>query len=183
MILHWPLFCHYGPHLSLDESFLKESQSLKRDIMRSICQGEKGRRPHCMVVWQTLREDAHALRDLLARVKHLANILPVWQLGFQLNKDAYNLQDSLGSKYVFWEHFVWARPRGWSIFRAMQCRWSISQQRCDTDYFWKSLTSPSLRLFSLTIGNNYFSIILLILGPIILGLFTDRLGSSERKLY
>ena len=36
--------------------------------------------------------------------------------------------------------------------------------------FWKSLTSPSSRLFSLTIGNNNFSIILLILGPIILGL-------------
>ena len=42
----------------------------------------------------------------------------------------------------------------------------------DTDYFWKSLTSPSSRLFSLTIRNDYFSIILLILGPIILGLFT-----------
>ena len=49
--------------------------------------------------------------------------------------------------------------------------------------FGKSLTSPSSRLFSLTIGNDYFSIILLILGPIILGLFTDWLGSSERKLY
>ena len=36
--------------------------------------------------------------------------------------------------------------------------------------FGKSLTSPSSRLFSLTIGNDYFSIILLILGPIILGL-------------
>ena len=48
----------------------------------------------------------------------------------------------------------------------------IFQQRCDTDYFWKSLTSPSSRLFSLTIGNDYFGIILLILGPIILGLFT-----------
>ena len=49
--------------------------------------------------------------------------------------------------------------------------------------FGKSLTSPSSRLFSLTIGNDYFSIILLILGPIILRLFTDWLGSSERKLY
>ena len=29
--------------------------------------------------------------------------------------------------------------------------------------FWKDLTSPSLRLFFLTIGNDYFSIILLIL--------------------
>ena len=42
----------------------------------------------------------------------------------------------------------------------------------DTDYFWKSLTSPLSQLFSLTIGNDYFSIILLILGLIILGLFT-----------
>ena len=64
------------------------------------------------------------------------------------------------------------RPQRWSIFRAMRCRWFIFQQRCDTDYFWKSLTSPLSRLFSLTIGNDYFSIILLILGPIILGLFT-----------
>ena len=67
-------------------------------------------------------------------------------------------------------------------------------ERCDVDgsffnsdaipiNFWKSLTSPLSRLFSLTIGNNYFFIILLILGPIILGLFTDWLGSSERKLY
>ena len=67
-------------------------------------------------------------------------------------------------------------------------------KRCDVDgsffnsdaipiIFGKSLTSPSSRLFSLTIGNDYFSIILLILGPIILRLFTDWLGSSERKLY
>ena len=62
------------------------------------------------------------------------------------------------------------RPQRWSIFRAMRCRWFIFQQRCDTDYFWKSLTSPSSQLFSLTIGNDYFLIILLILGPIILGL-------------
>ena len=40
-------------------------------------------------------------------------------------------------------------------------------------FFGKSLTLPSSRLFSLTIGNDYFSIILLILGPIILRLFTD----------
>ena len=66
-----------------------------------------------------------------------------------------------------------SRPQQWSIFRAMRCRWFIFEQRCDIDYFWKSLTSPSSRLFSLTIGNDYFSIILLILGPIILGLFTD----------
>ena len=57
-------------------------------------------------------------------------------------------------------------------------------ERCDVDgsffnsdaipiIFWKSLTSPSSRLFSLTIGNDYFSIILLILGPIILRLFTE----------
>ena len=57
-------------------------------------------------------------------------------------------------------------------------------ERCDVDgsffnsdailiIFGKSLTSPSSRLFSLTIGNDYFSIILLILGPIILRLFTD----------
>ena len=56
-------------------------------------------------------------------------------------------------------------------------------ERCDVDgsffnsdaipiIFLKSLTSPSSRLFSVTIGNDYFSIILLILGPIILGLFT-----------
>ena len=54
-------------------------------------------------------------------------------------------------------------------------------ERCDVDgsffnsdaipiIFWKNLTLPSSRLFSLTIGNDYFSIILLILGPIILGL-------------
>ena len=64
------------------------------------------------------------------------------------------------------------RPQRWSIFRAMRCRWFIFQQRCDSDYFWKSLTSPSSRLFPLTIGNHYFSIILLILRPIILRLFT-----------
>ena len=56
-------------------------------------------------------------------------------------------------------------------------------ERCDVDgsffnsdaipiIFGKSLTSPSSRLFSLTIGKDYFLIILLILGPIILGLFT-----------
>ena len=37
--------------------------------------------------------------------------------------------------------------------------------------FWKRLTSPLLWSFSLTIRNNYFSIILLILGSIILGSF------------
>ena len=31
------------------------------------------------------------------------------------------------------------RPRRWSIFRAMRCRWFIFQQRCDTDYFWEKL--------------------------------------------
>ena len=47
-------------------------------------------------------------------------------------------------------------------------------ERCDVDgsffnsdaipnFFWKGLTSPSWRLFFLTIGNDYFSIILLIL--------------------
>ena len=51
------------------------------------------------------------------------------------------------------------RPQRWSIFRAMRCRLFISQQQCDTDYFWKGLTSPSLRLFSLPIGNDYFLII------------------------
>ena len=30
------------------------------------------------------------------------------------------------------------RPQRWSIFRAMRCRWFIFQQRCDTDFFWKS---------------------------------------------
>ena len=55
------------------------------------------------------------------------------------------------------------RPRQWSIFRAMRWRWLIFQQRCDTDYFLERLTSSSLRLFFLTIGNDYFSIILLIL--------------------
>ena len=63
------------------------------------------------------------------------------------------------------------RPQRWSIFRAMRCRWFIFQQWCDTDYLLKSLTSPSSQLFSLIIGNDYFSIILLILGLIILGLF------------
>ena len=48
------------------------------------------------------------------------------------------------------------RPWRWSIFRAMRSRWFIFQQRCDTDYFWKSLTWPSLQLFSLTIGKDYF---------------------------
>ena len=76
-----------------------------------------------------------------------------------------------------------SRPQRWSIFRAMRCRRFIFQQRCDTDYFWKSLTAPMSRLFSLTIGNDYFSVSLLIFGPIILGIFTDWLGSSERKLY
>ena len=67
-------------------------------------------------------------------------------------------------------------------------------ERCDVDgsffnsdaipiIFGERVTSPSLRLFSLTIGNDYFSVSLLIFGPIILGLFTDWLGSSERKLY
>ena len=57
-------------------------------------------------------------------------------------------------------------------------------ERCDVDgsfanndaipiIFGRSLTLPSSRLFSMTIGNDYFSIILLILGPIILQLFTD----------
>ena len=31
------------------------------------------------------------------------------------------------------------RPRRWSIFRAMRCRWFIFQQRCDTDYFLEKL--------------------------------------------
>ena len=54
-------------------------------------------------------------------------------------------------------------------------------ERCDADgsffnsdaipiIFWKSLTSPSSQLFSSIIGNDCFSTILLILGPIILGL-------------
>ena len=64
------------------------------------------------------------------------------------------------------------RHQRWSIFRAMRCRWFVFQQQCDTDYFWKSLTSPLSRLFSLTIRNDYFLIILRILGPIILVLFT-----------
>ena len=31
------------------------------------------------------------------------------------------------------------RPRRWSIFRAMRCRWFIFQLRCDTDYFLEKL--------------------------------------------
>ena len=31
------------------------------------------------------------------------------------------------------------RPRRWSIFRVMRCRWFIFQQRCGTDYFWEKL--------------------------------------------
>ena len=38
--------------------------------------------------------------------------------------------------------------------------------------FWKGFTSPSLRLFFLTIRNDYFSIIFSFWGPIILRLFT-----------
>ena len=34
-----------------------------------------------------------------------------------------------------------SRPRRWSIFRAMRCRWFIFQQRCDTDYFWEKLNN------------------------------------------
>ena len=39
-----------------------------------------------------------------------------------------------------WKSFyrsIQNRPRRWSIFRAMQCRWFIFQQRCNTDYFWE----------------------------------------------
>ena len=73
------------------------------------------------------------------------------------------------------------RLQRWSIFRAMRCLWFIFQQQCDTDYLWKSLTSQSLRLFSLTIGKDYFSNILLNLGLIILGLLPHWLGSSKRS--
>ena len=31
------------------------------------------------------------------------------------------------------------RPRRWSIFRVMRCRWFIFQQWCDTDYFMEKL--------------------------------------------
>ena len=55
-------------------------------------------------------------------------------------------------------------------------RWDVNDSLFNSDaipiIFWKSSTSPSSQLFSLTIGNDYFSIILLILGLIILGLFT-----------
>ena len=54
-----------------------------------------------------------------------------------------------------------------------QCDVDGSFFNSDAIIFWKSLTLLSSRLFSLTIGNDYFSIILLILGPIILRLFTD----------
>ena len=64
------------------------------------------------------------------------------------------------------------RPRRWSIFRVMRCRWFIFQQRCDIDSFWKGLTSSSFRLFFFTIGNDYFPIICSFWGPIILRLFT-----------
>ena len=58
----------------------------------------------------------------------------------------------------------WSRLRQWSIFRAMRCRWFTFQQRCDTDYFLERLNiTIVLRLFFLTIGNDYFLIILLIL--------------------
>ena len=51
------------------------------------------------------------------------------------------------------------RLQRWSIFRAMRCWWFIFQQRCDTDYFLERLNIdalPLLRLFLLTIGNDYF---------------------------
>ena len=59
----------------------------------------------------------------------------------------------------------------------------LFQQRCDTDYFWEKLNIAIVAIIFLYHRNDYFSIILLILGPIILQLFTDWLGSSERKLY
>jgi len=65
-------------------------------------------------------------------------------------------------------------------------------ERCDVDgsffnsdaipiIFGKSLTSPLSQLFSLTIGNDYFSIILLILGLIILQLFTALTDWDHQK--
>ena len=90
-------------------------------------------------------------------------------------------------------HRIFPKP-----FPMLQCCVDLGDgqfsERCDVNgsffnsnaipiIFGKSLTSPSSRLFSLTIGNDYFSIILLILGPIILRLFTDWLGSSKRRLY
>ena len=97
-------------------------------------------------------------------------------------KETWNLHDHLflHDTCSFW-NWLPDRPQRWSIFRAMWCRWFIFQQWCDTDYFWKSLTSPPSRLFSFTIGNDYFSIILLILGPIILGLFTICPPISTQK--
>ena len=66
----------------------------------------------------------------------------------------------------------WPRLQRWSIFRAMQCRWFIFNSDAILIIFWKDLTSPSLRLFFLTISDDYFSIICSSWEPIILRLFT-----------
>ena len=49
--------------------------------------------------------------------------------------------------------------------------------------FLEKLNIAIVSIIYLDHRERLFSIILLILGPIILGLFTDWLGSSESKLY
>ena len=117
--------------------------------------------------WKTINDDHRRRLPLQVRRFHRPGR---WDLHFFHDY----LHDQLTWSQPWWSSKSSStRPRRWSIFRAMRCRWFIFQQRCDTDYF----------LEKLDIGNDYFSIILLILGPIILRLFTDWLESSERKLF
>ena len=73
------------------------------------------------------------------------------------------------------------RPQRWSIFRAMQCRWFIFQQRCDTDYFWEKLNIAIIAIIFLDHREQLFFDYFAHFRTIILGLFTDWLGSSKRK--
>ena len=49
------------------------------------------------------------------------------------------------------------RPRRWSIFRAMRCRWFIFQQRCDTDYFLEKLNIAIVAIIFLDLRERLFA--------------------------
>ena len=85
-------------------------------------------------------------------------------------------------------------PQEWYLPCSIDFSDGQFSERCNVDgsffnsdaipiIFWKDLTSPSLRLFFLTIGNDYFSIICSFWGLIILRLFMICPTISTQKSF
>ena len=90
--------------------------------------------------WSASTANFHLILHVCTKYFTQTNLACMYSCTRYLNNVSLRQANFEGQLFLQKKH---SRLQRWSIFRAMQCQWFIFQQRCDTDYFWKFLTSPS----------------------------------------